>query len=198
MIPEKLILCVSEELRQYLSRGDEYSALKSSGLLRQLLLDSYPLVDQANKKFRIPIRYRVNSTVIDNMMRRCRSPVFACFIDLLCPKDSGGFPVETTPSELTRDQFLAVKPIFYDNVKSVTIKELIDHAAHILGGVHAGKAKNDSDRELNFVHDQFRIGNHAISLHILFPISKIVLAATEPLRQAITTQYGDNAHLLDS
>ena len=57
MDPDQLFLRTLGDLEQRAATTDEYGALLAAGLLRKLLMDSHPLVDQVNLNHRLKLRF---------------------------------------------------------------------------------------------------------------------------------------------
>ena len=54
---EFMLLGTCEDIIQKLRRGRRYDIIRSSGLLRQIFLDREPLLDAANRRFRLKITF---------------------------------------------------------------------------------------------------------------------------------------------
>ncbi len=56
---EELFLRTLEDFAQRIASEDAYEVLGASALIRKLLIDSSPLVDQVNQKYRLKIEFEV-------------------------------------------------------------------------------------------------------------------------------------------
>ena len=114
---EELLL----ELQTYLNSGDAYEVIKSSRVLRQLLLDGDALLHLVNRELRAQPRFRVR---------------------MLTDEAKQGFAPEIYPdtdrsktNDLQLKGFLAFSMGSSDGA-SITIREVIKFVAIALGGVH--------------------------------------------------------------
>ena len=62
MNTEELFLRTIEDLEESISSTDSYTVLQASALLRKLLLDDYPLVDQVNQTYKLKIKFEIIDT----------------------------------------------------------------------------------------------------------------------------------------
>lgn len=163
------------DLERKISSRDHFEIMKCSALLRHLLLDSEALVNEVNKTRRLKILYKVSD------------PSKGGFPDIpgLTPTlDWSSIDPHGGPSILVKfDEFLRIILLRY-NGESYTVKNFIDVAAHILGGVHTGKRINEKERRLNEILG-IQIGGYDVVCLNLIPITKVTLAALEPLKRRI-------------
>jgi hypothetical protein len=183
MEPESLFLHTLADLRRLIGIGDEYSGLQASRILRHLFLDGNPLIDQANRTTRLAIKYTIGSW-IEQKIIDALSPypiIFISHLHTIYPPDIAVFPSwPFKPKSITRDQLLKT-PIVYAVGKLITIRQMIQHAAHVLGGVHSGKATNEDEAALDKVYDALRTNPQPASLLHLFPLCRVVLDGLGPL-----------------
>jgi hypothetical protein len=59
---ERLFVDVLDDLQAKIASQGAYEVLNASGLIRKLLLDDTPLVDQVNRKYRLKIMFEVAET----------------------------------------------------------------------------------------------------------------------------------------
>jgi hypothetical protein len=147
--------------------------------LRQLLLDSHPLLDQVNKKYRLKIEFHVGLPS-PGLLKGPDGSIWALL---------GGFDPETgrpgrPTAVMTRSQFLHAK-VFSDGSRVYSVRDLIVFEAHIKGGVNARIAEDDKERELNRFSEFLRYKDLRVSLGQLKAIGRVVLKALAPLRQAV-------------
>jgi hypothetical protein len=184
---EELFLRTVEDLRDRVQEGDEYALIRATALLRQLILDGANLVDQVNRAHKLKIRYTVCGKKFSEHIL-ARKP--ALFSSLGGIHVSGLFAHQR--EECTREQFLKTIVLSVGG-HTFTIQDLIDHAAHVAGGVHAGSARNDRERVLSeFRGLIIREPTQQLTPQIveLRGISLIVLDAIEPLRQKVIAAAG--------
>ena len=187
-----MFLRVLAELRSLSIDRNEYDALKASRLLRQLLIDGYPLIDKANSVIRLAIRYRVRPGLEENSPAVKDNAAFAVVGDGIVPQR---FPGWGKTLDLKRNQFLAYKMIYCQG-RFVTIHQLVEHGAHIAGGVHSGEAKSPDQKLHDAIHNEAFWRGSPMTLGLLEPISQVVLTALLPLEREIIRRYGEGAHTL--
>ena len=173
----QLFIRTLRDLDDKLKSHDEYETLMIAWLLRKLLLDESPLVDQVNRQKRQRIRFIIN----DYPLPTTEPGIEFCSLeDMLdpsvipCPK----------PLKVTRDQLFSRPVLVYRN-HVTTIKELILHAAHVQGAVHAGMAKDEKDKALEQLTEIIGIGGLPAGFRQLRVIGRIVRKGLEPLRVVI-------------
>lgn len=173
---ELLFLHTIDELRERLARrGNEYDLMKIATLLRQLLLDREPLVDQVNRNHQLKITFV--TTLPASMSNE----------DLPDPPPLGGPPGWGGSKTVTKDAFLNrfavwIKPHEY------TVKDVILNVAHIKGAVHAGRPRNAKEAELAATSNQVRTFGLDSSVYALLGIGQAVLRGLEPLYQKIKNE----------
>lgn len=131
-----LFLKTLEELHSRVDEGSgTYDLIQASGLIRKLLLDDSTLVHQVNRSRQLRIEYRyVELRVPENVPLTNISigfgfdgiegmPNGAMFGHHVCGKES---------------QLLAAKVLYFAG-ETITVREIVRHAAYALGGVHPGK-----------------------------------------------------------
>lgn len=188
--PRQLFLSTLEDLQDRLQdTEDEYKMLRAAGLLRQLLLDSPPLMAVVNKPHRIKIRFRVTrhparmGFVIDDRGVAHVMPEGSMWfiLDGIDPARFPEYPVE----ELDRRHFLKVATM---RVRSgeVTVKDVIRHAAHSEGGIHLGHPESP---RVAAASGFFRVSidgrDRSAAAATMKGIVSVVLASMEPLRVAV-------------
>jgi hypothetical protein len=167
---EELFIRTVQDLRTKIRTNTAYSLIRGCGLCRHLLLDTQPLLHQANKKHKIPIRFHVKDYT--------NSPLSYEY------KGSGGRTVlPLGESKFVKlEEFLKTK-IHYYGKHEFTVFDILDAACHYYGGIHSGKpdAKQEFLAKLNwFVHKETNI-----SFWHMGAICKVVLKAIKPLETLI-------------
>jgi hypothetical protein len=77
-------LSTLSDLENKISSADEYEVLLSAGLLRKLLMDDTPLMDQVNVTYRLKIRFPMNAESTYERMIHEDSPIFGhCKTELI-------------------------------------------------------------------------------------------------------------------
>lgn len=140
MNPDQLFLDTLQDLREKHQSRQPYALLRGSGLLRQLLLDSQPLVDQVNSRHRL----RVEFETIDFTFK---PPFPIARVHLRWQN----LDISTLPQarkiRVDRSRLLAA-PVLVFKGREFTVHDLIQTAANVWGGVHKGSPKSDQQRQL--------------------------------------------------
>ena len=118
---------------------DEYEALMAAGLLRKLLMDQKPLMDQVNRTIRMKVRFPINGVSPYEAQVFSLGPVYWSLEDGIDTQTNQP-PGLQAPMEATRDQLLARRVLFIQG-HDVTVRDLIDWLAHIEGAVHPENPK---------------------------------------------------------
>jgi hypothetical protein len=160
---------------------DEHELLLASGRLRLLLLDAGRLVDQVNRTRRFDLRYRIlrhgDGPPLQHLLKLWAVP------DGLAPELMGfnhNIPIESVKLEA----LLHERVMIYEG-EDVTVRDLIDHVANVVGGVHAGKALESKDQKLNELAEEVVIQGMDVAVRCLRSIVVVVVEALRPLRDAI-------------
>jgi len=148
--PIKLFFHRVAALDRIIARRDEAGLLELSGILRQLLLDSHPLIDIVNRDFRIKMRFNVGRSYeesrADNLRRVPTLPDPSIAYLSVRP-----FPSDPVKS-LNKDQFLAhniffLKPVDQPVGYMYSVRDFILMCANRLGGVHFSELSTDDEKE---------------------------------------------------
>ncbi len=152
--------------------ASEYALLRASALLRELLVDPKPLVEQANREHRLRLRYQVRTPPSTPGL------LFWLGIDPEEPADGG--PIKS----LTVSQLLAQNLVFSASM-AFSVRDLITYGANVLGGVHHGDASSDVHRALRDAPLKIEHGGRPLGLVAMVPIAHVVLSGVRPLSDAI-------------
>jgi hypothetical protein len=181
--PDALFLRTLDDLEQRIVATDEYEVLLAAALLRKLLLDSHPLVDQVNAAHRLKLRFRINGpTAYEEMILR-DGAVFLSLEDAIDPELDHP-PGLMSPIEATRDQLLA-RRVMVLNGESITVHHLIDHLAHIEGAVHKSDPREQRELVLSQAARELFIGGLPAGVRQIQAIARVVLRGLQPLRNAL-------------
>jgi hypothetical protein len=85
MDPDALFIRTLRDLEQKASSSDEYEVLLAAGLLRKLLMDALPLVDQVNATRRLKLRFLLNSPTPYEEMILAEGPTYWSLEDAIDP-----------------------------------------------------------------------------------------------------------------
>lgn len=175
---EHLFLKTYEDIENRLTKEDPYEILQISALIRKLLLDDYPLVDQVNRNFKKKIIFEITKT--QPYPPGIPIPVFFTVQDGLDPDTSRPGKKKI---QINRDNFLKT-PILLVKGREYSIRDIIQYEAHMMGAVHAGLPKSDKDEILKKI-ENLSVGGYRTSLRQLKAIARVVLKALKPLKDSI-------------
>jgi len=172
-----LFMATLADIETRLTLKDPYEVLIISALLRKLLIDEHPLLNQVNSSYRI----RVSFEILPPNDALVQSADFYILADGLDP-ETANRPAKS--ATLSRDQFL--KAIVLARAgKRYTIRDLIKFEANIMGGVHAGSPRTEKEKALKEINSIYEIMDTRGSLVQLKAIARVVLKAVKPLRDRI-------------
>ncbi len=181
---ESLFLSTLRDLEARIADPDEYNVLGSSALIRKLLIDDFPLVDQVNRQYRLKIVFEISES--NPSIPGVPEPTVWSVQDGLDPETSR--PGKSRKI-VNRDQLLATV-LAVVNGKSYSLREIVLFEANVMGGVHAGSPKEEKEKVLQALNSTLAIGGYRASLRQLQAIGRVVLKGLEPLRVAVTSAHG--------
>ena len=176
-----LFLKTLEDLENKIKSKDAYEIFMAAGLLRKLLVDRSPLIDQVNKNRKLKILFTVNDRPV---------PAGDSSLEFWSIED--GFDPETSvphlskPIQVKRDQLLKRTIMLYRG-ETIKVLDLIKFISNVQGAIHTGKVKKDKEEVLKEMQSYFSIGGLPAGVRILTAISRVVLKGLEPLRESIKT-----------
>lgn len=179
MDDEKLFLSTLDDIEEKIKKGDAYSITRAAGLLRHLLLDGEPLVHAVNRKHRLKVEFE---TIDFTFKIPIRPHIHWQNLD----------PTELNPGALriTVDlqSFLAAEVLVYDQ-HDFTVKDILKAVAHIKGGVHSGKAKNDKEAAMLKLDELISIKELDASTAALKGILSVAVNGLQPLANTIRSVH---------
>lgn len=181
---ERLFLDTLADLELRITDSDPYVILSASALTRKLLLDDQPLVDKVNRQYRLKIAFDV--TEPSRTPEGQPEPALYSVQDGLDPDTAPPFKQRKT---VTRDQLLAYV-LLRTNGRAYTLREVVLFEAHVMGGVHAGSAKEEKEKALQQINNVIEVGGHRSSLRQLQAIGRVVLKGLAPLGEAVKKANG--------
>ena len=179
---ERLLLRTLEDMEAKMKAPDLYEVLGLSALIRKLFLDDNPLVDQVNRTFRQKIKFRISdphSPYTEKVLSM--KPSFYSVQDGLDPDTERPGKAAI---EVNRDQFFGTMVLMIEG-KPYSVREIILFEANVMGGVHAGSPRTDKDKVLATINEMYRVGGSRAGLRQLQSISRVILKALQPLRDAV-------------
>lgn len=183
MHPTSIFTQTLDDISNVIETPDNYGVLRSSALLRQLLVDRNRLVDVINRGVKVKILFRISDgwdTPYTKLVLE-DDPVFFAVLDGLSPNAAllKGAPIK----ELSRDEFLSHRVVL-TNGRYITVRDIIDHCANVMGGVHLGAPKQGSQKSLSNLQN-ITVGGAPLSIRQLLPILRVVHDALQPLYAAV-------------
>jgi hypothetical protein len=176
---EALFMETLKELEARVSAQDPYMILGASALIRKLLLDDFPLVDQVNRQYRLKFTFEVTES--PNFPTGLPEPMFYSVQDAIDPETVRPGKARKT---VNRDQLLSYV-LAKVNGRPYTLREIVLFEANVMGGVHAGSPKEDKERLLHEINNMVAIGGYRSSLRQLQAIGRVIIKGLTPLRNAI-------------
>lgn len=164
---------VIRDLRGRLSDRSAYNIVKSSGLVRQLLLDGTALVSLVNRQHHLKLVFRA--------MADAALPIEAPILHFRNP---AGIPNAPALTDLSLDRFLALNCGQFHGSK-FTVKDLVRYGAHVLGGVHQGAPRDPADKVILEMDKALETGEITLSLRALEGIGNVTLQGLDPLSKAV-------------
>lgn len=190
MTPTKLFCHRIAALDRIVAQRGEEDLLELSGILRQLLIDSHPLIDVVNRDFRLRLRFDVGQSYEESREDHLRrvptlpEPSIAYISVMPFPGDS--------VKSLTKDQFLAykiffLKPIDQEEGCTYSVKDFILMCANRLGGVHFSDPSSDDDKErsLRGANNFMSVYGSPVAFSNLAEIAVVTRNGIEPLINAV-------------
>lgn len=179
---EELFIHTVDDLRTKVEAGDDYSILRATALLRQLLMDGHSLTHQVNRTYRIRLGFEVCGRSYRDIMLST-NPDFYSSLDGI--HKSGLLAGSVEPISL--DQLLS-EPVLVSDGQVFTVGDLIRHGANVDGGVHRGQPRNDLEQALSdLANGSFMVAGQAINYRQLRPIALIMLDGLEPVYKTISS-----------
>lgn len=177
---DPLFINTLRDLEPRTTANDEYDVLMSAALLRKLLLDAGPLAIQANRRYRLRLRFRVNGVSPFEQRIHDSNPIFWTLEDGLDPD----IAFANAAFDATLDQFLQRRVMRFDE-RWITVRDVIDQLANVEGAVHKGGPKDERDRTLQAAAKFYsRAGLPGVVGQVRL-IGQITVRGLTPLRDAI-------------
>jgi hypothetical protein len=191
---EELFIESLADLRDRISEPSRYDNLKASAILRQLLVDDYPLLHLVNREYHHKtlfitrqLEYVEPLKVIDGQVQ----PGMIINIEKIVPLEN---ELEENLEKLSIDQFLRKKCLIY-NQYVYNVIDIIKINANIQGGVHAGAPRKDNEHAaIELANLKILIGfNNGAQVSVITglipPVAQIVIKSLEPIEKLINNKY---------
>jgi hypothetical protein len=181
MQKEILFIKTLEDIEKKMASQDAYEIFMIAGLLRKLLVDDFPLVNQINRVKKLKITFLINARKINDILK---SATFYSMEDGFDPNTS--HMAET--KEVNMDEMLSAH-IMFINGEAISVRDLIKFISNVQGSIHAGQPKNSKENMLVEVQKYFSIGGLPAGIRTLLSVSRVVLRGLDPLRMIIKNDF---------
>ncbi len=180
---EKIFVNTIDDLQLRFERKTEYDLLRASGLIRQLLIDANPLLDQVNKKLKIKIRFKVQKRInifedqIDSdgkVLPHMNGIIF------ISPPKSSDFVEYLNKSDFLKYELLS------HFERKFTVLDVIKICANKYGGIHFDKIQDEKFLDLNKLNSSLKLNNSKSIYHALNGIIEVSLNTLLPLKNIIS------------
>jgi hypothetical protein len=176
---ERLFLDTLRDIERRISNQDPYEILLISGLIRKLMFDDYPIINQVNRNYKLKLKFEI--TVPQDDIDNDPNLAFWSVQDGLDPDTASPFKKRKFVS---RDEFIHTT-VTVINGKHFSIKDIVLFESNVCGGIHAGAPKSDKDYALNLVGKSLTVGGYSPCLRQLLAIARVILKSCDPLKQKI-------------
>jgi hypothetical protein len=174
-------IAILEDLNDRINEPIKYNNKKASGLLRQLLLDSNPLLHQINREFKKIIVFKSRKLV------KAEVGIGNIIMEGIVPMKNEHFE---NHENLDLKSFLEKRCLIY-NKQLYTVHDIIKINANMRGGIHSGIPKSNKETQAIEMIKKgplvgFKNGTPLdMTLALIHPISKIVLSALKELKNDV-------------
>ncbi|MCB0857452.1 MAG: hypothetical protein KDB57_04950 [Solirubrobacterales bacterium] len=182
MEPDPLFVRTLDDVESRIA-GDEYDVVKSSELLRGLLLDG--LVSKVNRTRRLKLEFVVTRN--DAYLRTARALGNMSYFSVIDGIDpSSNMPGQTTHS-LSLGQFIK-EPIMYLGAQTATVRDVVKYGAIVAGGTHSTEPKPGIATSIDEWARGFSPGGMPTGTIELRPIARVALTTLKPLRDQVISE----------
>jgi hypothetical protein len=177
----KTIFCAKyDELSELVKSSNPYDLTKASALIRHLLIDGSPLMDQINRIYRLKITFPVSKISIPDLSLPInRGLQYWDIQDGLYSEDMKHLSVE-----VKRDKLLS-KGIMLVKGNQITVKDAVKFEANVKGGVHTREAdiSKDEEKSMEILSQSIKVGGYRPTQRIMKAIGRSVLEGLKELRK---------------
>lgn len=165
------------DITSKLTSESRYELVRLSALLRQMLCDTPPLVQEVNRYRKVTLLFEVDD--IHNLIPIPEHESLRTDWRTLYPDSQNR--VKTVKLE----QFLKLVTITHEGV-DFSVGDVIDVVAHAFGGVHHGKLRKNNNKKLDAFEKEIFLNGTSMVLCSLVDIGRVTLKALLPLAAIIT------------
>lgn len=174
-----LFLGRCKQLEKLMQSHDELELLDVSAILRQMLADDHPLIHKANASRRIRIVFQVG-------MFKQPPDEFTTFQSLEDGVDPYTRPPGSPSKEVDINGLLRHEILIIRGTPQ-TIKDVIQFAANVAGGVHHTTNPKERQRLIAEYSAHFSLGGLPAGIRQLQAIARVFLRGVAPLIYTINT-----------
>ena len=183
---EKIFLHSVIDLAERTEVANRYTILKTSGIIRQLLIDGNPLFDQVNRDYKEKLIFKVQQKpdIPSERVTECGSVMKQWLgITFIYPeKESKNIEL------LNRDNFLKYKILNY-GAEEFTVLEVIKICANKYGGIHYENVKDEREILLDKLNSSFSLLDFDCVIYSMHGIMRVCYDALLPLSNKIESKY---------
>src|SRR5207248_3216413 len=157
--------------------NNQYEILMAAALLRKLLTDENPLVDQVNRNRKLKIAFTING----------KKSLDETGLEFWTVQD--GFDPETSNARIIlqtvkKDELLKRTSMIVKG-KAISVLALIRFLCHIEGAVHIDNPTTEEEVMLKTISEHMTVFGGSPVIRSISAISRVVLKGLEPLKQEV-------------
>jgi len=177
---EKLFCDKYDDLEELVKSLIPYDLSRASAIIRQLIIDGSPLMDQINRTHKLNIIFPVSKINIPDLNAPLNRGLEYWDIQ------DGLYLEEMKPEQLEhvkRDKLLS-KGIMIVKGKEITVKDAVKYEANTQGAVHSREADltKEEEEKMDLLARTIRVGGYRPTQRIMKPIGRSVLVGLKELR----------------
>lgn len=176
---DQLFLETLLDLKSKTESTKPYDNFMAAPLLRKLLIDSNSLLNRVNRNRHIKITFVCADYIVPNM----DGVALWAILDGFEPDNN---PPSFNSVSLNRDKLLKQVLMVYEG-NNLTVYDVIKYICNVAGAVHSEDPEEEKEQILARIDDQFQFGGNGALVESLKSLSRVVLAALQPLVSAITS-----------
>lgn len=176
---KSLFINTVKDLKNKSDSNDPYEILMGVALLRKLLIDEDPLINQVNKNPKLKIKFTINDKSL---------PINTNGLTTYAIQD--GFDPETSaphlskPILVSKDDMLK-RPVMLIDGELITVLDLIKFLSHVQGAVHSRDPREEKEKILKNAEETLTIGGMQSGLRSIKAIGRVVIKGLDPLTKEL-------------
>src|SRR5262245_52921768 len=180
MDAERLFIARCKRVGELAQSPNEFEMLNLAANLRQLLVDDYPLVHQANRENRLKLVFQVGEF-------RNQPDQYTLIVGLEDGLDPDTQRPGSSSREVNFDGFMNHKILFLKG-KGHSVQDVIQMAANVAGGVHRTDNPSEKHKLIAAYSSSVSIGGLPGATRQLQAIARVALKGLSPLIAAIKSK----------